>query len=76
MGIKQLGFCPPLIGPSHLELVYMLAGTSTAERQEKWDKFQLEPEWLQAWAESEKDGNILGNVAGPVLKPSNFSALQ
>ncbi|MGS0758706.1 NIPSNAP family protein [Roseateles sp. GG27B] len=47
-----------------------------AERQEKWDKFQLDPEWLQAWAESEADGIIVGNVASSLLKPTQFSALQ
>ena len=76
MDIKQVGFWTTVIGPSHLELIYMLVWTSMAERQEKWDKFQLDPEWLQAWAESEADGIILGNVASSLLKPTQFSALQ
>lgn len=76
MDIQQVGFWTTLIGPSHLELVYMLAWASMAERQEKWDKFQADPEWLQAWADSEKDGIIVGNVASSFLKPTSFSAIQ
>ena len=75
-GIRQVGFWTTLIGPSNLELVYMLAWASMTERQEKWDKFQVDPEWLQVWADSEKDGIIVGNVASSFLKPTTFSALQ
>ena len=76
MGIQQVGFWTTVIGPSNLELVYMLAWASMAERQEKWDKFQVDLEWLQAWADSEKDGIIVGNVASSFLKPTRFSAIQ
>jgi len=76
MNIRPAGFWTTIIGPSHLELVYMLTWESMAERQEKWDKFQVDPEWLQVWADSEKDGIIVGNVASSFLKPTSFSALQ
>ena len=76
MEIRHVGFWTTLIGPCHLELVYMLAWDSMAHRQSKWDEFQADPEWLQAWAESEKDGLIVGNVASSFLKPTTFSALQ
>lgn len=76
MGIRQLGFWSTVIGPSHLELVYMLVWESMAERQQKWEAFQADPEWLQAWAESEQDGIIVGNVASSFLSPTKFSALQ
>jgi hypothetical protein len=75
LGIRQAGFWTTMIGPSHLELVYMLAWESLEERQRKWDEFQADPEWLLAWAESEKDGIIVGNVASSLLNPTKFSAL-
>lgn len=75
LGIRQAGFWTTMIGPSHLELVYMLAWESLEERQRKWDEFQADPEWLLAWAESEKDGIIVGNVASSFLNPTKFSAL-
>ena len=76
MGIRQLGFWTTLIGPSHLELVYMLVWESLEEQQRKWAQFQADPEWRKAWAESEKDGIIVGNVANTMLNPTKFSALQ
>ena len=76
MGIRQVGFWTTIIGPSHLELTYMLAWESLEERQRKWALFQADPEWLKAWAESEKDGVIVGNVASSFLNPTKFSALQ
>ncbi len=76
MGIRQLGFWTTLIGPSHLELVYMLVWESLEEQQRKWALFQADPEWREAWAESEKDGIIVGNVANTMLNPTKFSALQ
>ena len=76
MGIRQIGFWTTVIGPSNLELVYMLAWDSMADRQRKWEDFQSDPEWIQAWVESEKDGIIVGNVASSFLSPTKFSALQ
>ena len=75
-GIRQVGFWTTLIGPCHLELTYLLAWESMDERQRKWGGFQADPQWLQAWAESEKDGIIVGNVASSLLTPTKFSALQ
>ena len=75
-GIRQLGFWTTLIGPSHLELTYMLVWESMEERERQWGEFQTDPEWLQAWAESEKDGLIVGNVASSFLTPTKFSALK
>ena len=76
MGIRQVGFWTTMIGPSHLELVYLLAWESLEERQRKWTAFMTLPEWLEAVAESEKDGVILSNVASSILSPTKFSAIQ
>ena len=76
MGIRQVGFWTTLIGPSHLELTYLLAWESLGERERKWTAFQADPEWLAAWAESEKDGLIVASVANSILAPTKFSALQ
>ncbi len=76
LGIRPVGFWTTMIGPSHLELVYLLAWESLEERQRQWDAFQADPEWQQAWADSEKDGIIVGNVASSLLSPTKFSALR
>lgn len=74
-GIKHVGFWTTIIGPSHLELVYLLEWESMAEREKLWDKFASDPEWLEALAESERDGIIVGNVDSRLLRPSAFSKL-
>jgi hypothetical protein len=54
----------------------MLAWESMAEREQKWDAFAIDPEWLEAWAQSERDGIIVGNVTNSFLRPTSFSAMQ
>lgn len=76
MGIRQLGFWTTVIGPSHLEMVYLLVWESLEERQRKWDAFAADPEWREALAESEQDGIIVAQAANSILKPTSFSALQ
>ena len=44
MGIKQAGFWIADVGTSN-ELTYLIAWESLAEREEKWAKFQADPEW-------------------------------
>ena len=76
VGIRQLGFWTTMIGPSNLELTYLLVWESLEERQRKWSAFQALPEWLAAVAESEQEGPILANVASSILTPTKFSAIQ
>ena len=64
-GIKQAGFWTTLVGESNQELYYLLAWDSLADRDKKWNAFQADPEWLAKRAETEKDGPIVANVAGP-----------
>ena len=46
-GIRQAGFWIPVVGKSNLELVYLLAWLSMTEREEKWEAFREDPEWLK-----------------------------
>ena len=75
-GIRQAGFWTTEIGPCHLELTYMLAWESMAERETKWGAFQADPDWQAARADSEKDGPILANVASSFLRPTSFSSVK
>lgn len=76
MSIRQVGFWTSAIGPSHLELFYILAWDSMDERQKKWDAFSVDPEWIKVLADSERDGIIVANAENSVMKPTSFSALQ
>lgn len=75
-GIRQGGFWTTLIGNSNHRLTYFLVWESLAEREQKWGKFQADPEWNKARAESEKDGPIVANVVSEILTPTAFSSLK
>jgi hypothetical protein len=75
-GIRQAGFWTTLIGESNQELTYMLAWDSLAEREQKWNAFQSDPEWIAKRAETEKDGAIVANIARSFLVPTSFSAVK
>ncbi|KIW18237.1 hypothetical protein PV08_02525 [Exophiala spinifera] len=75
-GIRQLGFWTTLVGPDSNDLTYMLAWESLAEREQKWNAFLNDPEWIKARIESEKDGAISAKMSNSFLVPTKFSASQ
>ena len=75
-GIKQAGFFTTLIGESNQELTYFLAWESLAERETKWGAFMTDPDWMKARAESEADGQIVGNIVSQLLTPTAFSSVK
>ena len=75
-GIRQAGFWTTLIGESNQQLTYMLAWENLAEREVKWNAFQSDPEWIQKRAESQKDGEIVGNIVSQLLTPTAFSSVK
>ena len=75
-GIRQAGFFTTIIGESNNELTYLLAWESLAEREAKWNKFIVDPEWLAKRAESERDGPIIASIKNMFLQPTAFSAVK
>lgn len=75
-GIRQAGFWTTEIGPSNHALYYLLEWESLAEREEKWNAFQADPEWIAKRAESEKDGPIVATLENAILKPTTFSSVR
>lgn len=75
-GIRQAGFWTTLVGESNMDLHYLLAWESLAEREAKWNAFQADPEWIAKRAETEKDGAIVANVANSFLAPTSFSSVK
>ena len=75
-GIKQAGFFTTLIGESNQELTYFLAWESLAEREKKWAGFMADPDWMDARAKSEADGQIVGNIVSQLLTPTAFSSVK
>ena len=75
-GIRQAGFWTMLVGDSNQDLYYLLEWESLAEREEKWNKFAADPEWLEKRAETEKDGQIVAKVVNYMLQPPSFSSVK
>jgi NIPSNAP protein len=75
-GIRQAGFFTTLIGESNQELTYFLAWDSLADREKKWAAFQSDPEWIEARARTEADGQIVGNIVSQLLVPTAFSSVK
>lgn len=75
-GIRQVGFWTTQIGESNNDLTYMLAWESLAEREQKWNAFMSDPEWIQKRGETEKDGPIVATLSSTILAPTAFSAMK
>jgi hypothetical protein len=75
-GIRQAGFFTTLVGESHQELTYLLAWESLADREKKWTAFQSDPEWIEARAKTEADGQIVANIVNQLLVPTAFSTVR
>jgi len=75
-GIRQLGFWTNVVGPSNQSLTYMLQWESLAEREQKWNAFSTDPEWLAARAQSEAQAIIVERIENQILAPTAYSALR
>src|SRR5215469_5978981 len=71
-GIRQAGFWTTLVGESNNDLTYMLAWESLAEREQKWNAFATDPEWISKRAETERDGQIVQTLSNQILAPTGF----
>ena len=75
LGIKQGGFSTADVGTSN-ELIYLLAWESLAEREQKWNTFQADPEWIEKRAQTEANGPIVARVRNSFLRPTSYSSVQ
>ena len=75
-GIRQAGFFTTTIGPNNLDLTYLIAWESLAEREQRWNAFQADPDWIAARTASEADGQIVANIANSILMPTTFSSVR
>ncbi len=75
-GIKQAGFWTTVIGELNQTLYYLLAWESLAEREQKWARFMVDPDWLAARAQTEANGAIVAKVSNAILAPTSFSSVK
>jgi hypothetical protein len=75
-GILQVGFWTTIVGRSEQHLTYLLAWESLAQRQEQWDAFESDAEWLAIRKSTEEDGPLIIDIESSLLRPTNFSAAK
>ncbi|MDE0991630.1 MAG: NIPSNAP family protein [Rhodospirillales bacterium] len=75
-GIRQAGFWTVAIGENNHDLIYLIEWESLAEREEKWNAFQVDPEWLEKRAVTEKNGPLVTTITNSILQPTSFSSIK
>jgi len=74
-GIKVVGFWTDVVGVSN-RLTYMVAFDDMAHRDAAWRETLSDPELVQAFAETEKDGPVIARMTNTLLRPAAYSPLQ
>jgi hypothetical protein len=75
-GIEQVGFWTTLVGDSNAKLTYLLKWESLAEREQKWNAFASDKDWIAARAASEASAIIVERIENSFLSPTAYSALK
>jgi hypothetical protein len=75
-GMTNVGFWTTAIGGRNDQLWYILGYEDVGARMKAWDAFREDPEWLNAFDESEQDGPLVQYIENRMLKPTEFSPLQ
>lgn len=76
MGIRQAGFWTVVIGENNHDLYYLLEWDSLAEREEKWNAFQVDPEWQEKKSKTEENGPLVATITNAILQPTGFSSVK
>jgi len=71
-GIPVLGYWQDEIGESN-RLTWMIRWESMAEREQKWEAFSTDPEWVAARTKSEESGPIVARVRNTFMRPTDYS---
>ena len=74
-GIKVVGFWTDVIGISN-RITYMVAFDDMDARERIWRETLSDPELVQAFADSEKDGPLIARMTNTIMRPTSYSPLQ
>jgi hypothetical protein len=58
------------------DLVYVLAFPDSEAREQSWEAFRADPDWIKARADSEADGPLLESLESVLLDPTSYSPLS
>ncbi len=73
--IKVVAYWEDVIGVNN-KLTYLVEWESLAQREQLWDAFVTDPEWLAARVKSEEDGPIVARVTNTILRPTDYSPMK
>jgi hypothetical protein len=76
-GFTVVGFWTPVDDKDHPDetLVYLLAFDDRDAAHKAWSAFRVDPDWIEARANSEKDGPIVASLDSVFLNASDYSPL-
>lgn len=74
-GIKVVGFWTDVVGVSN-RLTYLVAFEDLEARERLWRETLTDPELVEAFAESEKDGPLIARMTNTIMRPTMYSPLQ
>jgi hypothetical protein len=58
------------------DLVYILAFQDSEAREQAWEAFRADPDWVKARADSEADGPLVISLESVFLDPTSYSPLS
>lgn len=71
-GIQVVGYWEDVIGESN-RLIWIIRWQSLSERDQKWNAFATDPEWLAARTKSEESGPIVARIKNTLMRPTDYS---
>lgn len=73
-GIESIGYWVP-VNNTENKLYFVIAFPSREQRDPLWQKFQDDPAWKQAKADSEKNGALVAKAESTFLQATDYSPL-
>jgi hypothetical protein len=75
--MKSVGYWVPQDAPlKDNTLIYVLSHESREAAAKSWAAFRVDPDWVKAKADSEKDGPLTTKVESVFADPTDFSPLK
>lgn len=76
-GMKNIGYWVPTDAPqSENTLIYVLEYPSRDAATASWDAFRADPDWVEARAESERNGRLAINVESVFMTATDYSPIK
>jgi hypothetical protein len=76
-GIHPILYGDTLTGPNQPNMVYLTPFESPAQREQAWQAFRDNPDWVKIRDESiRKGGEIVRNITNMLLTPTSFSMMR